>query len=665
VPVAGFFVLFKRCGHCRYLYMLTASNMVTPLQLLNRYWGYPAFRPLQEAIIHSILQGNDTLALMPTGGGKSLCFQIPALIKDGVCIVISPLIALMKDQVENLRKKGIKAVAVISGMSRSEMDIAFDNCTFGNYKFLYISPERLAGAYTQKRIEQMNVNLIAVDEAHCISQWGYDFRPAYLEIAEIRKLHPDVPILALTATATSEVVADIQQKLSFKKENVFRHSFARKNLAYIVLHQEDKIAKMVDVLHKVKGSAIVYVRSRKAAREYSDLLIRHQISSTFYHAGLTPAERHQRQHDWLQGKFRVMVATNAFGMGIDKPDVRLVIHLDMPDSLEAYFQEAGRAGRDEKQAYAVLFFSPSDVQVARKRFAASFPPIQTVKDVYHALGNYLQVALHSGKGMSYDFDLYDFVAQFPFNLSVAYHSLKWLEADGYIMLSEAVHLPSRIMFTVNQEQLYRFQVQHPTLDYFIKVILRTYPGLFDEFVKISENELAIRAETDVNTAVRNLEFLHRAGILEYQKQTDKPQLTFLTERYDRNELRLSIPAIEARKERFLRRQQAIIRYASTSHRCRHQMLLLYFGEESSVRCGQCDFCRSRNKLSLSDQDFERIAARIKILLQQQPVSAYRLVKELNIPNEDQALAVIQWMVDNQWIAYDSQNKGELRWIEKE
>ncbi len=638
--------------------------MSTPLQLLNRYWGFSAFRPLQEEIINSVIQGNDTLALMPTGGGKSICFQIPALMKEGVCIVISPLIALMKDQVENLRKKGIKAVAVISGMSRTEMDIAFDNCTYGNYKFLYLSPERLAGTYTQKRIEQMNVNLIAVDEAHCISQWGYDFRPAYLEIAAIRQLHPVIPVLALTATATPDVVTDIQKKLCFKKENVFRQSFSRKNLAYVVLHQEDRIAKMIDVLHKVKGSAIVYVRSRKAAREYSDLLIHHQISATFYHAGLTAVERHQRQHNWLQGKVRVMVATNAFGMGIDKPDVRLVIHLDMPDSLEAYFQEAGRAGRDDKQAYAVLFFSPSDIQAAKKRFEASFPPLQTVKDVYHALGNYLQVSLHSGKGISFDFDLNDFVAHFPFNLSVAYHSLKWLEADGYIMLSEAVHLPSRIMFTVNNEQLYRFQVQHPTLDYFIKVILRTYPGIFDEFVKISEIELANRSETDINTVIRNLEFLHRAGILEYQKQTDKPQLTFLTERHDRNELRLSVSAIEERKERFLKRQQSIIRYATVRHRCRNQMLLEYFGEESYVRCGQCDYCRSRNKLSLSDSEFERVAARIKILLQHQPVSVHRLVKELDIPNEDLALAVVQWMVDNEWLAYDSQNRSELRWIDK-
>lgn len=629
-------------------------------QILTRYWGHTSFRPLQEEIIKSVLDNKDTLALLPTGGGKSVCFQVPAMMSDGICIVISPLIALMKDQVGNLRKKGIKALAIISGMSRHEVDVAFDNCTFGDYKFLYLSPERLSGDYTRSRIERMNVNLIAVDEAHCVSQWGYDFRPPYLQIERIRELHPDVPVLALTATATPEVVTDIQQKLGFKHENVFRKSFERKNLSYIVLYHEDKVAKMLDVIHKVNGSAIVYVRSRKGTKETAGLLQQNGITTEFYHAGLKADERNQKQQRWLNGEVRVMVATNAFGMGIDKPDVRLVIHLDMPDSLEAYFQEAGRAGRDEKQSYAILFFGDEEIKTAEKRFEISFPPLDVIKNVYHAIGNYLQVPLHTGRGVSYDFDLNDFAAQYQFDPLVAYHSIRVMELDGYLALSESVSLPSRIMFTVNNDQLYKFQLQHATLDYLIKVILRSYTGLFDEYVKINEKEISQRSNTDVTIVIKNLEFLERTGIIEYIKQTDKPQLTFTAERHDRSELRISKESLQDRKERYRKRQQSILQYATTLYRCRNAMLLQYFGEDNPKRCGTCDYCRSRNKLSVSDEQFDLISEKVMNLIRLKPHTVNALLSELKMTNEDNALAVIQWMVDNQQLEYSSENRNELR-----
>jgi len=610
-----------------------------------------------------VLDGNDTLALLPTGGGKSVCFQVPSMMKEGICLVVSPLIALMKDQVENLRQKGIRALAVVSGMSRYEVDVAFDNAIFGNYKFLYLSPERLISAYTKARIEKMKVNLIAVDEAHCISQWGYDFRPPYLEIAEIRSLHPDVPVIALTATATPEVVSDIQKRLLFKKENVLQKSFERKNLSYIVLNNEDKIAKLLDILHKVNGSTIVYVRSRKAAKDVAVTLRQNEISAEFYHAGLQTDERNKRQLSWLHNEVRVMVATNAFGMGIDKPDVRIVIHLDMPDSLEAYFQEAGRAGRDEKQAYAVLFFNEDEIKMAEQRFRLSFPPVYTIRKVYHALGNFLQIPDGSGLGVSYDFDINEFSSHYQFDTLLAYNSLKILEMDGYLSLSEAISLPSSLMFTVNSMELYKFQIQNPALDYFIKTILRSYSGVFDEFVKINEKELAVRAAIDLSAVIKNLEFLSRSGVMEYRKQTDKPQLTFLAERIASKDLQVSRDSLQIRKERFQVRQSAVIRYASTFHRCRQIMLLNYFGEKMETRCGSCDYCRSRNKLQLSEAEFETISERIKAIVMIKPVVLSEMVKQLNLPNEDKTLSVIQWMLDNDHLSYNPENKSEIRWVE--
>ncbi|TAL60569.1 MAG: ATP-dependent DNA helicase RecQ, partial [Bacteroidetes bacterium] len=469
---------------------------MTIQQILLKHWGYSHFRALQEDIINSVLAGNDTLALMPTGGGKSLCFQIPALAKEGICIVISPLIALMKDQVENLRAKGVKAMAITSGMSKKEIDIAFDNCVYGDYKFLYLSPERLDSGLARTRIQKMNVNLIAVDEAHCISQWGYDFRPSYLKIADIKEMLPAVPILALTATATPDVAADIQKKLLFpargKPSNFFQKSFERKNLAYVVIKEEDKMSRLLKIVTRISGTGIVYVRNRKKSQEITDFLRANNISADYYHAGIEGSARDAKQDAWIHNKTRVIVCTNAFGMGIDKPDVRFVVHLDMPDCLEAYFQEAGRAGRDEKKSYAVLLFNGADKIDAERNMLMSFPPMEEIRKTYQSLSNYFQIPIGAGQGSVFDLDINDLCSKYNLHHLTAYNSIKFLEKEGMVSLTEAFHMPSRIHFVFNKEELYKFQVEHNFYDDFIKLLLRSYSGLFDTYVKISEQDIAKR-----------------------------------------------------------------------------------------------------------------------------------------------------------------------------
>ena len=464
--------------------------MAKAVDILKQYWGYDSFRPLQDEIIESVLDGKDTLALMPTGGGKSICFQVPALCREGVCIVISPLIALMKDQVFQLQKRNIPAAAIYSGMRYKDIDRLLDNAVYGNIKLLYLSPERLVTELARERIKKMNVNLLAVDEAHCISQWGYDFRPPYLQIAEIREFIPDTPILAVTATATKEVVEDIQQKLEFKDGAVFQKSFERKNLAYVVLSEENKPQKALDILQKVKGSAVVYSRNRRGTKEVANYLRKNGINADFYHAGLSTALRTKKQEDWIQGKLKVMVSTNAFGMGIDKADVRSVVHMDLPDSLEAYFQEAGRAGRDGKKSFAVLLYNEADKKNLLWSYENSFPEIEEVKRVYAALGSYLQLAIGSGLGGSFDFEIERFVKNFRFDLLKTYSCLKILEQSGYIVLSDAVFIPSTIKIRVNKEVLYDYQLKNRSLDIIIKTILRTYHGALSHHTKIDESQLA-------------------------------------------------------------------------------------------------------------------------------------------------------------------------------
>ncbi|MGE5423737.1 MAG: RecQ family ATP-dependent DNA helicase, partial [Syntrophothermus sp.] len=508
-------------------------------QILLKYWGYSSFRPLQEEIILSVLEGKDTLALLPTGGGKSITFQVPAMATEGVCLVISPLISLMKDQIDNLKKKGINAAAIYSGMHQNEISLTLNDARFGHLNLLYVSPERLTSIKMQDALRRMKVSLIAVDEAHCISQWGYDFRPPYLKIAEIRQYLPGVPILALTATATPKVVEDIQQKLKFKQPNVFQKSFERKNLTYYVFHEEDKRRRILNIISKMKGIGVIYVRNRRETKAISDFLVKNRIASTCYHAGLAAPEREKRQNEWMREEKKVMVATNAFGMGIDKPNVRFVIHIDLPDSLEAYFQEAGRAGRDEKPAVAVLLYEQKDIIDVRENLEKQYPELKLIRNIYQALGNYLSIPVGNGKDFSIPFDLQDFAAQYKFQAVIVYNALKLLEKEGFLMLNEAIHQPSRIFIKTDKSSLYQFQVENPSLDPFIKTLLRSYAGIFTQFVSISEEELGRRNNLSAEKTAELLFLLQKRGILDYDQRSELPRIIFTEDRVEARDLTLS------------------------------------------------------------------------------------------------------------------------------
>ncbi len=629
------------------------------LSVLQQYWGYQTFRPLQEDIILSVMNGHDTLALLPTGGGKSITFQVPALSRDGLCLVISPLIALMKDQVENLRKRKVNAYAIHSGLNQYEIEAILNNCLYGNVKFLYVSPERLASDMLLLRLPKMKINLIAVDEAHCISQWGFDFRPPYRNIASIRPLLPGVPVLALTATATPAVVSDIMKQLGFKKENVFRQSFYRGNLAYNVLPEENKQQRMLSLLREFPGSAVVYVRNRRKTREYAEFLVRSGISAHFYHAGLLPNERDQRQADWLRGKARVMVATNAFGMGIDKPDVRLVVHLDLPDCIEAYFQEAGRGGRDGQKSNAWLLYSKSDLADAERMLDAAFPDPEFIAQVYHALGNFFQLVQGSGKMSVHDFEISDFCSRFHLPAMETFSALKLLERDGYIALSDAIYSPSRVKFLVEKAELYRFQLENPELSPFVELILRSYPGLFSEFVRIDEFLLAKRMKTDKSLVVKGLKQLDRFGLLAYAPASTSPKLTFLSDRVDHRNVAMSQEHYFDRKAEAHQRFDAVTRFITTSAKCRSQMLLSYFGEESSRRCGMCDVCEKRSETGLSEYTFNEILQKVKPLLKQQHMTYEDLTSRFGTMDEQKVESAIRWMMDNGKIALD--DHGLLFW----
>ena len=564
--------------------------MQNPKTILNQYWGFDNFRPLQEEIINSILNGQDTLALLPTGGGKSICFQVPALCKDGICIVVSPLIALMHDQVDNLKRRGIPAIAITSAMRKRELDIALDNCVYGKIKFLYLSPERLQTELARVRIGKMKVNMIAVDEAHCISQWGYDFRPPYLQVADLREICPDVPVLALTATAIPKVVTDIQEQLLFKTKNVFQSSFLRSNLAYTVKKTEDKISPLIKLSQQTDGSGIVYARSRRKTMEVASLLSKNNVAATFYHAGLSPEERTKRQKQWLTGECKVIVATNAFGMGIDKSDVRFVVHLDLPDSPEAYFQEAGRAGRDGKPAAAILFYNPKDIDDLERNFEASFPPLSEIKRTYQALSNMYEVPVGSGAGMTLIFDQEKLCKTYKLEAIKVFHSLNFLEKEGYIAVNDAVFTPARLKMITNNETLYRFQVENPKLEGFIKSLLRMYAGLFDEYVRIVEKDIAKRANMTDLEVKRVLKDLEQRDLLNYIPQNDRPLFTFLLPRVDAKKLYIAPEHLIERKKITSLRIKAMISYISGDAVCRQAQLLAYFGELNVEHCGVCDSC---------------------------------------------------------------------------
>jgi len=634
--------------------------MSEPLSILSKYWNFNAFRPRQEEIIQSVLDGKDTLALLPTGGGKSLCFQIPALMIDGLCLVITPLIALMKDQVEALRQKSIPAAAVYSGMSRFQIEVTLDNAIAGSLKFLYVSPERLATDVFRYRLQRMKICLLAVDEAHCISQWGYDFRPPYLLVSEVRSIIPEVPIIALTATATPTVVEDIQEKLLFKKHNVIKVSFLRENLAYMVFKEENKLGRLLRIVNKVKGSGIVYVRSRKRSAEIAQFLVRNGHSADYYHAGLEPQVREKKQEAWMQNISKIMVATNAFGMGIDKPDVRFVIHMSLNDSPESYFQEAGRAGRDQKQAWAVQLFEKSDLIDLKQNFELSYPEIGVIRSVYQALGNYLQLPVGSGKDSSYDFDIAEFCKQYNMRPITVFSCLKFMEREGYIIYNEDIDTQSRMHIAVNKGTLYTFQVENKLYDPFIKMLLRTYGGgLFSEFMVFSEDEMARKLNLNGEKVFQYLKYMQSIGLIHYDPRKTTPQIIFTIERLNPDDLSFSKATLRDLKKRAEERLEAMIGYVSSSLVCRSQTLLAYFGEENSKRCGKCDSCISLKKLKMDTSDAEATINRLKPRLQQGWCTLTELAEDAGILHEDEVMHMVDWLLDNELLEKNEESK--VRW----
>ena len=614
-------------------------------EILKQYWGYDSFRGIQEEIIKSIGEGRDTLGLMPTGGGKSITFQVPALAKDGLCIVITPLIALMKDQVQNLRQRGIKAVAIYSGMTRQEILIALENCIFGNYKFLYISPERLDTDIFKQKLRAMKVNMITVDESHCISQWGYDFRPAYLKIADIRELLPGVPLLALTATATPDVVQDIQSRLKFREKNVFRMSFERKHLAYVVRKSDNTAADLLQILRRLPGSAIIYVRSRRRTKETTELLTHEGITADFYHAGLDNAVKDIRQKRWQDGECRVMVATNAFGMGIDKPDVRLVIHLDLPDSPEAYFQEAGRAGRDGEKAYAVILYSKSDKVTLHKRIPDTFPDKDYIKKVYEHLQYYYQMAMGDGLGCTKEFNLEEFCRKFKHFPVPADSALKILTQAGYIEYTDEQDNASRIIFTIRRDELYKLREMGNETEALVQTILRSYTGLFTDYAYISETALSLRTGLTRQQIYNVLMSLSKRRIIDYIPRKKTPYIIYTRERVELNHLHISPAVYEERKERYEARIRAMVDYVTSETACRSRMLLRYFGEKNENNCGQCDVCLSGHAAhELPTDTFEKLKKELLTILQEQVLTPAE-VAEKTEADRDLLSHAIQYLLE--------------------
>ncbi len=637
----------------------------TPREVLHKYWGYEAFRPLQEEIISEVLAGKDVLALLPTGGGKSLCYQVPALCREGVCLVVTPLIALMKDQVERLRSLGIAAAAVYAGMKYADIDRIFDNAVYGGLKLLYLSPERLLQELARVRIAKMPVNLLAVDEAHCISQWGYDFRPAYLQIAEIRRHLPQgTPVLALTATATPPVVKDIREKLEFKNGRVFQKSFLRDNLSLVVRKPEHKLTHLAHILKKVPGVAIVYTRSRKATRDAADFLNRNGVRASWYHAGLPREERDLRQEAWMKEQNRVMVCTNAFGMGIDKPNVRLVVHLDLPDSLEAYYQEAGRAGRDGKKSYAVLLFDELDEERLWKSYERSFPDLKKIRSIYRALGTYFRLAIGAGKGESFDFDLKDFAASYNLDVFETWHALSFLEQSGFIALSDAVFSPASFTIRVDKETLYDYQLKHKDYDKVLKALLRTHANAFRQMVRIDEKRFAAFLKMPVSRLITILERFHQDNIIEYRPRKDKPQLTLVTELLDADHLLLDVALYRFRKQRQKERIEAALAYAK-SEDCRNRVLLSYFGEKVETDCGLCDNCLRRKKAGAQndDENMYDMKEKLRKLLQaRKGLKPAELLALFPYEEQEHCLRALSFLQDEGFIVLDEEEG--LYWVEK-
>lgn len=614
-------------------------------EILKQYWGYDSFRDLQEEIITSIGEGKDTLGLMPTGGGKSITFQVPALAQSGLCIVITPLIALMKDQVQNLRKRGIKALAIYSGMTRQEIVTALENCIFGDYKFLYISPERLDTEIFRIKLRSMKVSMITVDESHCISQWGYDFRPAYLKIAEIRELLPGVPVLALTATATPEVVKDIQSRLNFREENVFRMSFERKNLAYIVRKTDNKTGELLHILKRIDGSAIIYVRNRRRTKEITELLMQEGITADFYHAGLDNAVKDLRQKRWQNGEIRVMVATNAFGMGIDKPDVRIVLHIDLPDSPEAYFQEAGRAGRDGLKAYAVILYAKSDKMTLHKRVADTFPEKEYILQVYEHLQYYYQMAMGDGFQCIREFNLEEFCRKFKYFPVPVDSALKILTQAGYLEYTDEQDNASRILFTIRRDELYKLREMGTEAETLIQTILRSYTGVFTDYAYISEDTLAIRTRLTRQQIYNILVTLTKRRIVDYIPHKKTPYIIYTRERLELRYLHIPASVYEERKARYEARIKAMEEYVTSESVCRSRMLLRYFGEKNEHNCKQCDVCLNRHETDcLPEDSFREMRKQILELLTRKSLPPAGIANAIEAEREDIS-RVIQYLLE--------------------
>ena len=627
-------------------------------ETLARYWGFTSFRPLQEDIIDAVVSGNDVIGLLPTGGGKSVTYQVPPVATEGLCLVITPLIALMKDQVTRLKSMNIKAMAIHSGLTREEVEISLDNCLYGDYRLLYVSPERLQTPLFRARLPRFNFTLVAVDEAHCISQWGYDFRPSYLHIAEIRDiLGEKVPFLALTATATPQVVKDIVSRLKLKNPKILQTSFRRPNITYVVREVEDKSAYVLRSLIKERGSGIIYVNSRKISKEVAEMLVANDTRADFYHAGLPQEMRDRKQIAWSTGEVRVIVATNAFGMGIDKADVRFVIHWDCPDSVEAYYQESGRAGRDGQPSFAVLLWSQDEKRRLADSVRLKFPPVEKIKDVYEAIGNFYQLPVGSGKNSVHDFDLWKFVTAFRFSVTETYNSLNFLQKEGYLEFTDEINNPSRIHFVVSRDDLYKFQVANEEYDRFIKLLLRTYSGMFSEFVPINEESLAARSGMTREAIYQYLLRLTSQGIIHFIPGKKSPLVIFTEERLDRSHLVISPDLYLKVKENYIERVAKVTEYAENKTRCRSAFLTGYFGEENG-RCGLCDTCQERNELDLSKYEFDLIIDKIKELVGESPMRPEELASAMEFPPEKSA-RVIRWLLDHEKLHYDSDHK--LSW----
>lgn len=603
--------------------------------------------------MEAVLQEKDVLALLPTGGGKSLCFQVPGLCREGVCIVITPLIALMQDQVLQLKEKGIPAVAIHSGLGRQEIDVLLDNCIYGHTKFLYVSPERLQTEIFQERFKKMNVWLVAIDEAHCISQWGHDFRPPYLQIKLLRELKPALTFIALTASATKRVKEDIITQLELKSPAAFQISFARPNLSFVVRKSENKEKKMLEILKKVQGPAIIYMRSRKGTADLARFLLQNKVPALFYHAGLNHTEREKRQAEWIDNKTRTMVATNAFGMGINKPDVRVVIHMDLPEDLESYYQEAGRAGRDGKRAYATIVYHPSDVENLKSKAEMSQPTIADLKKIYQALANYFQLASGSGEGVSFDFSMENFCRKYDLQTTTVFNCIKKMEEEGFIHLSESFYQPSRLHFLVDNKKLYEFQIANEHFDPLIKALMRLYGGeLFTDFERISESKLATMCHIAVNAVAQMLKHLSDLHVVAYEPASDIPKITFLTPRLDAAHLPVDLPKLEARRKLVMQKVEAMSNYTLQSRLCRMQVMQEYFDEQNTVPCGVCDICIDRKKKEnlASLKDYRE---QILYLLNQKPRPVDELEAEVNPEDQELFVEVIREMLDDGEIAYDA------------